>query len=96
MADNRIDSRPRDPGCIFCKIVAGEIPCHKVYEDEAVFGFLDIGPLTPGHCLLIPKGHFQNIFDVPPDVIAELSSHLPGLCGPWWRPRGAGLPRSAQ
>lgn len=47
--------------CIFCKIVAGDIPSHKVYEDENVFAFLDIGPVSVGHTLFIPKVHAENL-----------------------------------
>ena len=43
--------------CVFCKIVAGEIPCTKVYEDEHVLSFMDIGPISPGHTLIVPKRH---------------------------------------
>lgn len=50
--------------CIFCKIIAGEIPCHKVYEDENFLAFLDINPVSPGHTLLIPKKHFRWVYDV--------------------------------
>lgn len=51
--------------CIFCKIVAGEIPCSKIYEDELFIGFLDIKPIHKGHALIVPKKHFENIFDTP-------------------------------
>lgn len=51
--------------CIFCKIVKGEIPCHKVYEDEDFFAFLDIRPLNLGHTLIVPKKHFRWVWDVP-------------------------------
>jgi len=50
--------------CIFCKIVAGEIPAHKVYEDDTYLAFLDIRPLSPGHTLVIPKTHFRWVWDV--------------------------------
>ncbi len=50
--------------CIFCKIAAGEIPAHKVYEDDNVFAFLDINPVTKGHTLVIPKKHYNNIFEI--------------------------------
>ena len=50
--------------CIFCKIVAGEIPSYKVYEDENFFAFLDIRPLNPGHTLVIPKKHYRWVWDV--------------------------------
>ncbi|MBU3969025.1 HIT family protein [Patescibacteria group bacterium] len=52
--------------CIFCKIIKGEIPCHKVYEDENFFAFLDINPLNPGHSLLVPKKHFEWVNDYEP------------------------------
>lgn len=51
--------------CIFCRIVAGESPCYKVYEDESFLGFLDINPTTEGHTLLIPKTHYRWVYDVP-------------------------------
>ena len=47
--------------CIFCSIIAGEIPCHKVYEDESVIAFLDIGPVSTGHALVLPKIHAENL-----------------------------------
>lgn len=50
--------------CIFCKIVRGDIPSAKVYEDEAVFAFADINPLTDGHTLIIPKKHAENIWEM--------------------------------
>jgi len=50
--------------CIFCKIVRGEIPCYKVYEDENILAFLDIRPLNPGHTLVIPKKHFRWVWDI--------------------------------
>lgn len=51
--------------CIFCKIIKGDIPCHKVYEDKDFFAFLDISPLNPGHTLVIPKKHYRWVWDVP-------------------------------
>ena len=50
--------------CIFCKIVAGDIPAHKVYEDEEFLAFLDIRPQSPGHTLVIPKAHARFVWDV--------------------------------
>ena len=50
--------------CIFCKIIEGEIPCYKLYEDDLVLAFLDISPMANGHTLIIPKEHRENIFDV--------------------------------
>lgn len=51
--------------CIFCKIVAKEIPANIVYEDRAFLAFLDIRPLSPGHTLVIPKDHYRFVWDVP-------------------------------
>ncbi len=53
--------------CIFCKIVKGEIPCQKVYEDEKVLAFNDINPLAPIHVLVVPKQHFDNVMEVSED-----------------------------
>lgn len=61
--------------CIFCKIVNGEIPSEKVYEDEKVLAFKDINPVTPIHVLIIPKKHFKDVLDVKEEdkeIIADL------------------------
>jgi histidine triad (HIT) family protein len=55
----------KDSNCIFCKIVAGEIPAHKVYEDERFLAFLDINPKSPGHTQVIPKDHHRWVWDLP-------------------------------
>ena len=59
-----------DPDCIFCKIVAGEIPSHKIEEDDKTLSFMDINPWTRGHSLVIPKQHSRNIYDADPDDLA--------------------------
>ncbi len=51
--------------CIFCKIVKGEIPSYKVYEDDHFLAFLDIHPQSPGHTQIIPKNHYRWVWDVP-------------------------------
>jgi len=58
--------------CIFCKIVAGEIPSMKVYEDEYCIATLDIGPATKGHTLIIPKEHHQDITDMDAGLLGKL------------------------
>jgi len=58
--------------CIFCKIARGEIPSHKVFEDEFSFAFLDIHPLTEGHTMVIPKQHFQTIQEMPPSLAGKI------------------------
>ncbi|WP_010093713.1 HIT family protein [Ornithinibacillus scapharcae] len=65
--------------CIFCKIVAGEIPSAKVYEDEHVYAFLDISQVTKGHTLVIPKTHVKNIYETPSEVASELFSRVPRI-----------------
>lgn len=65
--------------CIFCKIVAGDIPCHQVYSDDAVLAFLDIGPVSPGHVLLIPKCHCDSIVELSVEAAAAVGSVLPRL-----------------
>ena len=59
--------------CIFCKIVAGEIPCFRIYEDEHCLAFLDIHPSAKGHSLVIPKKHFDNWLETPEEILAEIS-----------------------
>lgn len=59
--------------CIFCKIVKGQIPCTKVFEDERVLAFMDINPITPGHTLIIPKAHAENIFEIGADDLAAIA-----------------------
>lgn len=58
--------------CIFCKIIAGEIPSFKVYEDEAVLAFLDINPVNPGHTLVVPKKHFANIEEADEEILCRI------------------------
>ena len=62
--------------CIFCKIIKGEIPSHKVYEDDQVLAFLDIGPLSEGHCLVVPKEHHDRLDDCPPEVAANVAAKI--------------------
>ena len=50
--------------CIFCKIVKGDIPCFKVYEDDRVLAFEDVNPISEGHTLIIPKAHAENIWEI--------------------------------
>ena len=58
-----------DNNCIFCKIVNGEIPCHKLYEDDHVLAFLDISQVTKGHALVIPKEHYENFLATPKEIM---------------------------
>lgn len=58
--------------CIFCKIIRGEIPSFKVYEDDRVFAFMDINPISNGHTLIIPKVHAENIWEMTPEDLSAV------------------------
>ena len=66
-------SHPTDGNCIFCKIVAGQIPCFKLLEDEATIAFMDINPVNPGHALAVAKGHWPTVDVIPPEVLAAVA-----------------------
>ena len=63
--------------CIFCKILAGEIPASKVYEDEQVLAFLDISQVTPGHTLVVPKEHYRNLLEMDATSASQLFAKIP-------------------
>jgi histidine triad (HIT) family protein len=65
--------------CIFCKIVAGQIPCTKIFEDDKVLAFMDISPLNKGHFLVIPKEHFGTVLEIDPDSYGHLYSVICSL-----------------
>ncbi|TDL81042.1 HIT family protein [Peribacillus frigoritolerans] len=66
-------------GCIFCKIVNGEIPSAKVFENEHVVAFLDISQVTKGHTLVIPKVHKENIYELTPDIARNVFEVVPKI-----------------
>ena len=68
-----------DPNCLFCKIIAGQIPCLRVFQDDAVLAFLDVGPLAEGHLLLVPKEHYLRLEEMPPEAVVAITRHLPFL-----------------
>ena len=68
------------PETIFSRIVRGEIPCYKLYEDDHVLAFLDINPLSPGHTLVIPKEEVATIDQLSDEAAAALGRVLPRLC----------------
>lgn len=77
-----------EENCIFCKIIRGELPCYKVYENEKCLAFLDVSKDYYAHILVIPKKHFENILDVPSDelkqvieIVQKISKHLCTNCG---------------
>jgi histidine triad (HIT) family protein len=61
-----------DPNNIFAKILRGELPAHKIYEDDKTFAFLDIMPRAPGHTLVVPKAPVRTLIDIEPDDLASL------------------------
>ncbi len=67
--------------CLFCKMVAGQIPVTRIYEDDVVLAFLDIGPLSDGHTLVIPKRHFEKLHDCPAALLGEVCSRLGNIAG---------------
>jgi histidine triad (HIT) family protein len=60
---------PNSPTCLFCKITLGEVAARLVFEDEISLAFLDHRPVFPGHCLLIPKAHFETLTDLPTNLV---------------------------
>ena len=61
----------RDPDCVFCKIVAGEIPSFKLFEDDATLAFMDINPANEGHALVIPKEHSADLYSISDESLAN-------------------------
>lgn len=74
---------------VFAKIIRGEIPCHKVYEDEQVLAFLDVGPLSVGHTLVIPKEPAVTLGDLSDESSAAIGRVLPRICRAVMRATGA-------
>lgn len=74
---------------IFTKIIQGDIPCHKVYEDERVFAFLDIGPLSKGHTLVVPKEPAATLDKLSDESSAAIGRVLPRICRAVMRATGA-------
>ena len=66
-------SHPIEESCIFCKIVAGRIPCFKLIEDEHSIAFMDINPVNPGHALSAAKGHWPTVDVIPPEILAAVA-----------------------
>ncbi len=62
--------------CIFCKIIKGEVPCYKIYEDDSILAFLDIAPVNPGHTLIIPKKHYIDLLELPEIEAQKLISKI--------------------
>lgn len=70
---------PHDPECVFCQIVAGDIPASLVYSDESLVAFLDVAPLAEGHLLIVPREHYSQLVELPLDLAGELGAAIPDL-----------------
>jgi histidine triad (HIT) family protein len=69
-------------GCIFCKIASGKIPCTKLWENDQLLAFLDINPINPGHTLVIPKEHVENVFGMDARDYRDIFDAVKTLSGP--------------
>jgi histidine triad (HIT) family protein len=67
-------THPTDGSCIFCKIVAGQIPCFKLTEDANTIAFMDINPVNPGHALAVAKGHWPTVDVIPAEVLSAVAT----------------------
>jgi len=65
--------------CVFCKIVAGEIPSYKIYEDEHIVAILDISQATKGHTLIIAKDHYKNLYDIDEELAGNIFRKIPKI-----------------
>jgi histidine triad (HIT) family protein len=70
-----------DPDCLFCKIVAGDLPSQKIAEDERTITFMDINPATRGHALVIPKAHAVNLLEIDPEDLSAVALAAQRLAG---------------
>lgn len=68
-----------DKDCIFCKIAGGQIPCFKIYEDENVLAFLDVGPVSDGHTLVMPKEHCTKVHNCSAGLLSAVAVVLPKI-----------------
>lgn len=68
-----------DPHCVFCRIVAGDLPCYKIHEDPSCLAFLDIHPLCDGHVVVIPKLHVEFLHEMPSEILGQVAGILPKI-----------------
>ena len=62
--------------CLFCRMVAGQIPVAKIFEDDVILAFLDIGPISDGHTLVVPKQHFEKLHECPAELLSAVATRL--------------------
>ncbi len=68
-----------DQNCVFCKIIHGDIPSFKIFEDDGVFAFMDINPIAPGHSLVIPKYHTPDLLSAPAETVSVTAAGIQRL-----------------
>lgn len=73
VATDKVRKVPSHPSCIFCKIIGRQEPCIQLYEDDGTLSFMDNYPANDGHCLVIPKNHYETIFETPPEDFAAVA-----------------------
>lgn len=74
-----MDIHPDSDTCIFCRILHGEAPSAGIYRDDLVYAFMDINPINPGHCLVIPTRHCRDIYSLPEETAAAMMRLAPAL-----------------
>jgi len=62
--------------CIFCKIIVGDVPSERVYQDDDIVAFLDISPVTKGHVLVVPRQHYKDVYDIPEELLGKMVAVL--------------------
>jgi histidine triad (HIT) family protein len=80
--------------CVFCKIINGEIPSKKIYEDNDVLAILDLSQIGKGHTLVLPKAHYENILDIPNDIyskVMEKAKYLANVINKTYNPDGLNI-----
>jgi len=83
---DRVRAVESDPDCLFCRIVAGDVPTQRVYDDERTVAFMDINPTSPGHVLVVPRAHAADLFDISADDLAACLTTAQQIAG-WQRSR---------
>ncbi len=94
---SHVETYPVDGTCVFCRIVAGQLPCFKLCEDDDTIAFMDINPVAPGHALAVAKGHWPTVDVIPGDVLASVArtaQRVARAVGTVLKPEGINLVQS--
>ncbi|ESQ32455.1 hypothetical protein EUTSA_v10005043mg [Eutrema salsugineum] len=90
-AEEKVESSNLQNDCVFCKIIRGESPCLKLYEDDMCLCILDTSPLSLGHSLIIPKLHYPTLEETPPSVVSAMCSKVPLISNAILKSTGSGM-----